>query len=69
MEKMEKLTVIEVALQAGVSRPTVLCWIWAGLLPAKKLSRGAWLVTKDDLARYLATPDNAPKHHNNRGHT
>lgn len=52
------LTVPEVAKAARVSIPTVRAWIWEGLLPAKRLTRGAWFVSKAALALWLSTPDN-----------
>lgn len=58
MDGEQLLTVVEACAVAGVSRPTLLGWIWDGRFPAKRLRRGAWHVRARDLDAWLHRPDN-----------
>lgn len=53
------LHIEQVQERTHLSRGAVLALIYASRLPAKRLRRGAWHVREADLARWLATPDNA----------
>ena len=55
---IEILRVRDVAIETKSDTRTVMSWIKAGHLPAKKLPGGHWRVWRSDLVAFL-TPDNA----------